>query len=156
MQIVYLTARPSSPVPKLSALVLQRQDGGCVRKGPKSPLQSGFVPVLIAGKGDDCRHFQCKPDACHRPFDKGFKRRCILTNYSEGADYLKNPDMVALTLGRIVCAKVSLGRAVTVDGLRDRLAQIGQGTSDYFPEGVSPEMALAALSFLQRQQSEAA
>lgn len=73
-----------------------------------------------------------------------------------GADYVRSPDMVAFTIGRLVCAKVAGGREVSLAGLILRLQQIADGTSDYLPEGVSQDMAAAALNHLLSTVSKAA
>lgn len=71
-------------------------------------------------------------------------------------DYVTNPDMVAFTVGRLICAKVADGREVSLAALLSRLQQIAGGGSDYRPEGVSPEMAAAALAHLTGAISKAA
>lgn len=71
-----------------------------------------------------------------------------MVSQSSSADYVKNPDMVAFTVGRLVCAKVAGGREVSLAALISRLEQIASGESNHRPEGVSPEMAAAALNYL--------
>ena len=74
----------------------------------------------------------------------------------DGAGYVKNPDMIAFTIGRLVCSKVSSGRVISMDALLMRLQQISSGESDYCPEGISPQMAAAALQYLVAAASRAA
>ena len=71
-------------------------------------------------------------------------------------DYVKNPDMVSFTVGRLVCAKVAGGREVSLAALISRLRRIESGESNHSSEGVSPEMAAAALAHLLASSPKAA
>ncbi|SMO84696.1 hypothetical protein [Paracoccus laeviglucosivorans] len=68
----------------------------------------------------------------------------------ERNDYLSSPDMIALTLGRIVALHLSRNMEVSHYHIRARLGSIIDQEPGHVPVAVSKEMAIAAMAHLNR------
>ncbi|MTH64152.1 hypothetical protein [Paracoccus shanxieyensis] len=68
----------------------------------------------------------------------------------DGQDYLNSPDMIALTLGRVVAHRISNNLEVSHFHIRARLGEIIERGSDDLRGGVSPDMARAAMTHLNQ------
>lgn len=75
----------------------------------------------------------------------------------QAPEYLASPDMAAFTIGQIAVAVLREGGAFSVETLRRQLVRIACGHGDAVAARVNPDMALAALRYIETSlQNEAA
>lgn len=69
-------------------------------------------------------------------------------------DYMATPDMAAFTIGQIAIAALREGGTFSVETLRRQLTRIACGHDDAVAARVNPDMALAALRYIETSLQE--
>ena len=72
----------------------------------------------------------------------------IMSPGRQAPGYLASPDMAAFTIGQIAIASLREGGTFSMESLRRELVRIASGQDEAITARVNPDMALAALHFV--------